>query len=290
MIKNENLYAEEVIVESPFFYDENGRLRARVLEEQQRFVASDDLRLDPKTGKKGPSVLVPVIEPKEDDEEAQTRREYAEKKGMVIRDMRARSPEEKARERQKDEEDYQKFKQEKAARKGGLTPMPEKKPGVPVEKTDMPNPPVRNKPTQPTLSNSRPRPPGAAPLPIARDERAVPPTQGNTKTDPGIRMDAKPERPVRTGKSFRDFRMGRNAARGPGRNVNVRPVRPVARRMMEDSRPATDYIEEKINLKTAEMGDVIRDFQKSDAPQFKGKSKEKRRMMAIAAKLQAERG
>ena len=36
------------------------------------------------------------------------------------------------------------------------------------------------------------------------------------------------------------------------------------------------------------MGDVVKDFYKSDAPQFKGKSKEKRRQMAIAAKLQAE--
>jgi len=38
------------------------------------------------------------------------------------------------------------------------------------------------------------------------------------------------------------------------------------------------------------MGDVVKDFYKSDAPQFKGKSKEKRRQMAIAAKLEAERG
>ena len=37
-----------------------------------------------------------------------------------------------------------------------------------------------------------------------------------------------------------------------------------------------------------DMGDVIKDFYKSDAPQFKGKSKEKRRQMAIAAKLSAE--
>jgi len=37
-----------------------------------------------------------------------------------------------------------------------------------------------------------------------------------------------------------------------------------------------------------EMGDVIKDFYKSDAPQFKGKSKKKRRQMAIAAKLSAE--
>ena len=35
------------------------------------------------------------------------------------------------------------------------------------------------------------------------------------------------------------------------------------------------------------MGDVVKDFYKSDAPQFKGKSKKKRREMAIAAKLQA---
>ena len=37
---------------------------------------------------------------------------------------------------------------------------------------------------------------------------------------------------------------------------------------------------EKINKNTP-MGDVIDDFYKSDAPQFKGKSKEKRRQMAI---------
>jgi hypothetical protein len=48
-------------------------------------------------------------------------------------------------------------------------------------------------------------------------------------------------------------------------------------------------IEEKMNLAKTDMGDVIKDFQKSDAPQFKGKSDEKKRQMAIAAKLGAER-
>ena len=43
-------------------------------------------------------------------------------------------------------------------------------------------------------------------------------------------------------------------------------------------------------MKKEKMGDVIKDFYKSDAPQFRGKSKEKRREMAIAAKLTAERG
>ena len=49
-------------------------------------------------------------------------------------------------------------------------------------------------------------------------------------------------------------------------------------------------LEEKINMDKASMRTVIKDFQKSDAPQFKGKSQDKRRAMAIAAKLTAERG
>jgi len=44
-------------------------------------------------------------------------------------------------------------------------------------------------------------------------------------------------------------------------------------------------IDEKV--KDMDMGEVIKDFYKSDAPQFKGKSKKKRREMAIAAKLDA---
>ena len=40
--------------------------------------------------------------------------------------------------------------------------------------------------------------------------------------------------------------------------------------------------------KNADAGDYVRDFQKSKAPQFKGKSKEKRRKMAIAAYLDAK--
>ena len=42
------------------------------------------------------------------------------------------------------------------------------------------------------------------------------------------------------------------------------------------------------DIKNMDMGDVITDFYNSDAPQFKGKSKKKRREMAIAAKLSTE--
>jgi len=49
-----------------------------------------------------------------------------------------------------------------------------------------------------------------------------------------------------------------------------------------------EEVEEKMDMKKADMGDVIKDFQSSDAPQFKGKTKDKKREMAIAAKLSAE--
>lgn len=48
-------------------------------------------------------------------------------------------------------------------------------------------------------------------------------------------------------------------------------------------------VAEKMDLATADMGDVIKDFRKSKKTQFKGKSKKKKQQMAIAAKLEAER-
>lgn len=50
-----------------------------------------------------------------------------------------------------------------------------------------------------------------------------------------------------------------------------------------------EQIDEKLSA-SADAGDYIKDFQKSDAPQFQGKSKEKRRIMGIAAYLSAKRG
>ena len=47
-------------------------------------------------------------------------------------------------------------------------------------------------------------------------------------------------------------------------------------------------ISEKIDIKKADMGDVVKDFRKSDAPQFKGKSNKKKQEMAVAAKLATE--
>lgn len=46
---------------------------------------------------------------------------------------------------------------------------------------------------------------------------------------------------------------------------------------------------EILNMKNTDMGDVIKDFQSSDAPQFRGKSLAKIRQMAIAAKLSSQK-
>ena len=56
MTKVQNLYAEQIINESPYYYDENGRLRVHTLNEAD--ISTADMRLDPKTGKAGPSVTV----------------------------------------------------------------------------------------------------------------------------------------------------------------------------------------------------------------------------------------
>ena len=67
---------------------------------------------------------------------------------------------------------------------------------------------------------------------------------------------------------------------------NEKTVPARVRKMMTGG-DGTAYMGEKMDLKKADMGDVITDFRKSDAPQFKGKSDKKIQKMAIAAKLDA---
>jgi len=55
-----------------------------------------------------------------------------------------------------------------------------------------------------------------------------------------------------------------------------------------DKKTFSNFRKEGIDIKKSSMKDVIKDFQKSDAPQFKGKSDKKKKEMAIAAKLSKE--
>ena len=74
--------------------------------------------------------------------------------------------------------------------------------------------------------------------------------------------------------------------------IKINPPRGVTEGFEELGAVVVEMYEltEKIDLKKADMGDVIKDFRKSDAPQFKGKSDKKIQQMAIAAKLDADEG
>ena len=87
----------------------------------------------------------------------------------------------------------------------------------------------------------------------------------------------------KVGKGAREF--------GKGFTSGVKTAGKAAKagyKMATEEEDRLGKIDEKLNIKKADMGEVIDDFYDSDAPQFKGKSKEKRRQMAIAAKLQAD--
>ena len=60
-------------------------------------------------------------------------------------------------------------------------------------------------------------------------------------------------------------------------------------RALRNEQTEEEEMQEGLDMKKASMGQVIDDFADSNAPQFRGKSGEKRRQMAIAAKLKGER-
>ena len=74
----------------------------------------------------------------------------------------------------------------------------------------------------------------------------------------------------------------------PAKHIQTKSPDKKDKEMSEGVRRFKSILAEKLDLKKAKMGDVIKDFQDSDAPQFKGKSDKKKREMAIAAKLQAD--
>ena len=94
-------------------------------------------------------------------------------------------------------------------------------------------------------------------------------------------------------KRYKDFMEGYvpSADKKPAADGRMLPARKIKTNKPDpnkETKPTQGGLGEKMDMKKADMGDVIKDFQDSDAPQFKGKSKEKRREMAIAAKLQAD--
>ena len=96
----------------------------------------------------------------------------------------------------------------------------------------------------------------------------------------------KPDRKPDVKESAADLELKR--AKMVGRlDMRIAKERSKAVKKAEKAEKAQDSMAEKVDMKSADMGDVVKDFYKSDAPQFKGKSKKKRQQMAVAAKLGA---
>jgi hypothetical protein len=67
-----------------------------------------------------------------------------------------------------------------------------------------------------------------------------------------------------------------------------RVTQSMIKKIFRDKAAGKEDLDEKLKA-SDDMGDWVKDFQDSDAPQFKGKSLKKRQQMAVAAKLSAER-
>ena len=325
MTKVENLYAEQIINESPYYYDESGRLRVKTINESPPMLRRPLPVEDEKPTEK---LLRPEPQSNENEKTPQTRLQGPNTPGM----------------------------------KPGMRPLPSKGVGLghlralpkdaPVEPSEgggltskkrfdmrggMGGPKYLPAPVEPSGgmmrtadmqdsnndgTDDRDQRPSAQPQKkeIKQDLRGLKNQKREMKAvgqKPGMDLKSKiadakaklgaakgvEKRPATGQKPKAKFLSKFRSQRDTGRNVNTRAGLRNTRGLREDvvdsvfeklrlvqAAPATDYIEEKMNMKTAEMGEVIRDFEKSDAPQFKGKSKAKRRQMAIAAKLQAERG
>jgi hypothetical protein len=289
MTKVENLYAEQIINESPYYYDESGRLRVKTINESAPMLRRPLPVEDEKPTEK---LLRPEPQSNENEKTPQMRSQGPDvgmKPGMRPLPSKGETP--------------QTIPQgpNTPGMKPGMRPLPSKGVGLgriralpkdaPVEPSGGMMRTADMQDSNNDGTDDRDQRPSAQPQKkeIKQDLRGL----KNQKRE----MKAVGQKPK--AKFLSKFRSQRDT----GRNVNTRAGLRNTRGLREDvvdsvfeklrlvqAAPATDYIEEKMNMKTAEMGEVIKDFEKSDAPQFKGKSKAKRRQMSIAAKLQAERG
>jgi len=104
---------------------------------------------------------------------------------------------------------------------------------------------------------------------------------------PAPKEEGRPAKKRKGGPSYAEVKAGIDAKEAAKKSKSGNKLDNLLSKVRNEE---VEQVDEKLNLKKAEMGEVIKDFYKSKAPQFKGRSKEKRREMAVAAKLTAERG
>lgn len=335
MTKKDNLYSEVVINESPFYYDNHGRLRVHVLNEAS-YVSTADMRMDPVTGKAGPSKTVkisddtPPTPPKSGKDKPKRTLgglfgKIKNKQGLGPIPAKGAGDDDgmgmvyagggsKERGSSHNRINAPKTETKPVPAKGNDDGGGVVKPAVqPFGKNDdggkMRTADMQDRDLDGTDDRDQ-TPSKPAPAPI----QSVKGPGRNMNTRKGLRgvgdLRARGAELKKRGDNLRgriaalkdQKREMKAAGQKPGADLKnkIRGLKDklgkgqrrggLAPRSMQESILATDYLLEKINMKKAKMGDVIKDFQESDAPQFQGKSKEKRRQMAIAAKLSADRG
>lgn len=318
MTNNNNLYSEVMITESPFYYDANGRLRVRVLsEESVKKEDEEEVKVAPEP--------VPVPPAAEKEPEMRTA-DFQDRDldGTDDRDQAPKMPKEGKKKGGLKGFFGRGIKRGIVPKKGGMRGGMERMPRVAPEAEQGSGRNINTRKGLRGVDAALAR--GAelkkrgrevlartaelrGKLGVKRGEagkaRLGEPMSPEQKAEKkGMKaefralkgekkaMKASGQKPSAEMKlKLRDMKSKlKSMPKGGKNNMRAMMKRGGSRLSMQESAPATNYLNEKMNLKTAKMGDVIKDFQESDAPQFKGKSKAKRRIMAIAAKLQAERG
>jgi hypothetical protein len=286
MTKKDNLYSEVVINESPFYYDDHGRLRVHVLNEAQ-YISTSDMRIDPVTGKKGPSKTIKISNaPKPETKPVPAKGADDGGGKMRTADMQDRDldgTDDRDQKRKPPKKELPKFGKPAPGSGRNTNVKPQKPSAGKLLSPEM----VKKYGTKPTPGITLPKRPSQMTIGELEDFWK---TAKKIPKRPGIGRPTGPSKGGVPVPPNRDKRMRPIASPSSGRVApGTRAVGvPRAKAALEESNTFTSLIE-RLNLQKAEMGEVIRDFQKSDAPQFKGKSDKKRRIMAIAAKLQADR-
>ena len=201
---NQNLYAEQIITESPFYYDEHGRLRVRVLQEE---VATLRAAEDEEEKKK---VAAPDTAPAAEKTEIEPIMKPAvmPSRGEAKRELRS-------------------LKDEKRQLKASGQPVsPEMKDKIKSAKQNFrdrfaKNPPIKGGPAKPNpgIRPIMPNDNASAPVSNMKLRPAVGHELQHKVTDMRARL---PGRGRITGINRRPI----GGVRGGGTNVNVRPTRP----------------------------------------------------------------
>lgn len=248
---NQNLYAEQIITESPFYYDEYGRLRARVLqeevanlkaaedEEEKKKVAAPDTAPAAEKTKIEPVIMKPAVMPSRGEAKRELRSLKDEKRQLKASGQPV-SPEIKDKIKSAKQNFRDRFAKNPPVKGGPVKPISGMRP-IAAAPPDVINAPNLRDTTDDTVYSTMPtkdkikrggnqslpplRPYLPSDDPTLRGAPTARPAVGIGRIGKGRVTDMRARLPGRgriTGINRRPI----GGVRGGGTNVNVRPTRP----------------------------------------------------------------